>query len=123
MSKKIIRKTKTVVREEHWCDMCQTEKATHQCYICGKDLCGWMAKGCGIKVMDEAYETDYPHYICADCQRIGRKYESQIEELEEQIDQIKDQWEEEAKAYWILKEGENNECNLQKKKETNDHIR
>jgi len=94
--------TNEVTVKRTFCDDCGTEinlviyrYSSTKCNICGKDLCG-------VCVANEESEGDYTDVYCNNCWNvIGEPYRKKISELENEIDQLHEEW--------------YNKCNLNKK--------
>ena len=82
MSKEVYEVTEK--KERRFCDECE-KGASHQCKMCYKDLCGWMANGHAIK---DPYDSggDYPNYFCKKCLEIGKPFRKIIDECQEKED-------------------------------------
>lgn len=79
--------TTEVIIKHRYCDVCG-ELMTHNyhCEICGKDLC----RKC---IGHEDYSFgDYTTVYCNSCWNIGDDYRNKIEVLENEIEQLTDEW-------------------------------
>ena len=85
--------TKTIdaVTKSRFCDDCGKDIThTHSymsstCILCGKDIC----HEC---VGHEEYNGDYPEVHCNSCWSIGEYYRNKIQELEDEIDMLNNEW-------------------------------
>ena len=76
----------TVTIKHRYCDICGSEVTKlNSCTCCGKDIC---LKCVGYSTND----SDYPDYYCVKCWNIGKPYRKKIRELEQQIDNINQEW-------------------------------
>jgi hypothetical protein len=86
-------KTQLVTEKHRYCDDCGekiNESVYHSrihCNICKKDLC---SKCIGHKENDG---SDYTDYFCKDCWSTGEPYRKKIQEHEDAIDKLNEEWE------------------------------
>lgn len=86
------KKITEVITQHRHCDVCDTEMIRNRnCCICGKDLC--------LKCVEHTEDEggDYSYNYCKKCWDKGLSFRSKIKELEEQIDDLRDEWELECK--------------------------
>jgi len=90
MIKKIIT-TKEVIKSEKYCDECGDliDKGSYcrntKCNICGKDLC----EKC---IGHEEFAGDYSIEYCEKCWSFGEPYRKKIDNLEDEIEKLSDEW-------------------------------
>ena len=80
-----ITEVKTI--SKRYCDDCGKEaKYRRTCNCCGKDMC------VDCVGHEENDGGDYSDYYCLKCWHLGEPYRDKIKELEEQIEQLNDEW-------------------------------
>lgn len=90
--KKEIKTTKEVTKYEFYCDDCGTkENNSSSVYICKCHLCGKHICNKCIGHTDDSI-GDYPDYYCKECWSIGESYKEQIQNHEDEIDRLYDEW-------------------------------
>ena len=79
-------KTKTIEEEYHICDECNKNEAESNCPHCWKDICSSCAE------LDYTYSDDYPDYYCEKCWNLRTPFFKKIEEYEEAIEKLREDW-------------------------------
>lgn len=97
----MIREIKTIKEttiKYKYCDVCGTQIKSEmacsvaRCQMCGKDLCE-KCIGKEINTM-----CDYREVYCKSCWDIGEEYRNKINQLENEIDKLNDEWLEKCKS-------------------------
>lgn len=78
---------KTEIISKYYCDFCGKEtKRRRICKCCRKDICNDCIEH------EENDGGDYSDYYCLKCWDLGKTYRDRKKKLEEQIDQLYDEW-------------------------------
>ena len=80
----------TAKEEVFYCDVCgaQISRDKYKCCMCSKDLCG----KCIGHIDDSWYTGDHPEYYCKECWGKGEYYRTEIEKLENSIEELSLEW-------------------------------
>jgi hypothetical protein len=92
---KEIKTMQEVINRERYCDVCGVGLGLHayryKCHYCKKDLCSKCVE------WEESMAGDYNTHWCKTCWEIGNEYRPKIEEMENQIEKLYEEWEAKCK--------------------------